>query len=349
MSTEKKLIPDFKIYRPQTGEGNWYVEFYAPHRVKKYGDINGGKTEEEKNRRAKKLIERLTEEFSGHATKIELNVREAFRRSQSHLSENSIASYKSIINKCFDFLHGRDVTKDALDGYFDYLFETVSGTTHNQALTVLGNYFAQAGDKYILCDVQKATATTTPAKYFQNWQAKRILEYVHLYDPELLQMIKFIYFTLARPKELRFQKPYNVYFDDWKMLFPGSLSKNKKSQFVSIPEAFRDDVMRLMEYPMNEYIWSGRNGNPIGKNTLGERHRKMLRKLNFPIGEGYSLYSWKHTGAVSAAKAGIGLKELQMQMRHHSLDQVDAYLRQLGVLDMPTLNQKFPQLPLGKE
>ncbi|MCX6269628.1 MAG: hypothetical protein NTU44_00125 [Bacteroidetes bacterium] len=36
----------------------------------------------------------------------------------------------------------------------------------------------------------------------------------------------------------------------------------------------------------------------------------------------------KHTGAVEASKY-IPVKDLQMQLRHHSLDQVDAYLRQM--------------------
>lgn len=34
-----------------------------------------------------------------------------------------------------------------------------------------------------------------------------------------------------------------------------------------------------------------------------------------------------------AVKAVISVKELQMQLRHHSLDQVNLYLRQLGMMD----------------
>lgn len=347
MSTEKKLVPDFKLYRPASGSGNWYVEFYAPHRIKKYGNINSAKTEEEKKSRAEKLIFQLTKEYSGHVTDLEKGVMDIFYKDSKVLSHASVRSYKSILTKCFRFLRGRSLTKEAFEGYFDHLYETVSGTTHNQALDVLNHYMRKVGEKYILCDIEKVAATKTPAKYFQNWQAKRILDYVEQHDQELLLMIKFIYFTLARPKELRFQMPINIYYDDWKMLFPSSLSKNKKSQYVSIPEAFREDIITLMDYPLNDYIFSGRNGGPIGKNTLGERHRKVLKKLNFPVNQGYSLYSWKHTGAVNVARAGISLKELQLQMRHHSLDQVDAYLRQMGVLDMPTLNERYPSLPTG--
>ena len=54
------------------------------------------------------------------------------------------------------------------------------------------------------------------------------------------------------------------------------------------------------------------------------------------------LYSWKHTGAVMAVKAGIHIKQLQIQLRHHSLDQVDQYLRDLGVSDLSDLARSFP-------
>ena len=56
---------------------------------------------------------------------------------------------------------------------------------------------------------------------------------------------------------------------------------------------------------------------------MTNRHCAILKLLNF--GKGYQMYSWKHTGAVAAVKAGIGVKELQIQLRHHSLDETDKY------------------------
>jgi integrase len=82
------------------------------------------------------------------------------------------------------------------------------------------------------------------------------------------------------------------------------------------------------------------NGKKIGRNTLGERFREVLNGLGY--GRDYQLYSWKHTGAIACVKAGISLKELQLQLRHHSLDMVDRYLRQLGVADLAQLKANFP-------
>jgi integrase len=70
-------------------------------------------------------------------------------------------------------------------------------------------------------------------------------------------------------------------------------------------------------------------------------HARILKDLRF--GKGYTLYSWKHTGAIAVAKSGrVGVKELQIQLRHHSLDQTDQYLRQMGVQDLGRLQAHFP-------
>jgi len=45
---------------------------------------------------------------------------------------------------------------------------------------------------------------------------------------------------------------------------------------------------------------------------------------------------------VMAIKAGIGVKQLQIQLRHHSLDETDKYLRQMGVRDVGNLRSDFP-------
>lgn len=74
------------------------------------------------------------------------------------------------------------------------------------------------------------------------------------------------------------------------------------------------------------------------------RHLCILNALGFDKNKGYCLYSWKHTGAIQAVKNGVGVKELQIQLRHHSLDQVNEYLRQMGVWDLKNLQANFPAI-----
>ena len=85
-----------------------------------------------------------------------------------------------------------------------------------------------------------------------------------------------------------------------------------------------------------DYFVFSQSGFPgmqqIPLNTMRTRHQKILKDLKFNTIR-HKLYSWKHTGAVQFVKNGGLLKDLQLQLRHHSLDQVDAYLKDLGVGD----------------
>ena len=74
---------------------------------------------------------------------------------------------------------------------------------------------------------------------------------------------------------------------------------------------------------------------------MTERFRKLIKELN--LGSDYTLYSWKHSGVVAAYNAGIDIKTIQNQCRHHSLEQTDIYLKSLGLGVSQAINQ-IPKL-----
>ena len=107
----------------------------------------------------------------------------------------------------------------------------------------------------------------------------------------------------------------------------------------------KKEIEFLQSYPNNYYILSkcGKPGqNPISTKWLNDEHRKVLDELKI-IGR-YAFYSWKHTGVVKAVKSGLNIKDLQLQLRHHSLDMVNEYLKNLGVLDSEDLINRYPTL-----
>jgi hypothetical protein len=135
----------------------------------------------------------------------------------------------------------------------------------------------------------------------------------------------------------------DVLLEDKKICIPADVSKNRKMQYVIIPEAFLDELMEeLIERNPSEYILGG-DFSPKGREWLRRRHQNLLKKHHFDT-KNFKLYSWKHTGAVMAVKNGIHIKQLQLQLRHHSLDQVNAYLRQMGIFDMGDFSSKMPKI-----
>ena len=81
---------------------------------------------------------------------------------------------------------------------------------------------------------------------------------------------------------------------------------------------------------------------PPGKNTLRNRFNKYRDAMN--MSKDYKFYSWKHTGGIFASNAGIPVKDIQIQMRHHSLDVTDKYLRKMRGIDSDYLKNRFPKL-----
>ena len=63
---------------------------------------------------------------------------------------------------------------------------------------------------------------------------------------------------------------------------------------------------------------------------MKDRHLEILKELKFNTRR-HKMNSWKHTGAGTFVKNNGNLKDLQTQLRHHLLDQVNDYLKDMGV------------------
>lgn len=164
-------------------------------------------------------------------------------------------------------------------------------------------------------------------------------------NKQLWLSIRFLYYCFIRPGEQRNMKIEWINFEHRFIEIPSEHSKNGKTQKVMIPDNFYSQIEWLQDYPNNYYVLS-KSEKPgleqISTKWLNDKHHKVLDDLK--IRGRYAFYSWKHTGAVKAVKAGINLKDLQMQLRHHSLDMVNEYLKNLGVMDSEDLKNKFPTL-----
>lgn len=194
---------------------------------------------------------------------------------------------------------------------------------------------------------QRVSGYSKGSSYFKQNQIAELKKYMLEKSPFLWSAVRLIYYCYIRPGELRQLKIGDIDFDDWQIKIRGNISKNKREQWVVIPTALRREIepLCLYQYPSDFYL-IGKEGvpseTPVGFNFWSYNHLKMLRELKYS--DDYNLYSWKHTGVVRAYKAGIGLKELQLQLRHHSLDMVKIYLESLGILDFNNIKEAFPAI-----
>lgn len=165
------------------------------------------------------------------------------------------------------------------------------------------------------------------------------------YDyPDLWLACMLMFYGFLRPNEIRQLKVKNIDFYS-KMVYVGSIvSKNKKSNQVDIPGPL---IKLLKDYlksncESENYLITSR-GVPglsmMGRNTLRDKYENIVKSLNLDID--CTFYSWKHTGVVKAYRSGIDVKALQRQGRWHSLEQVDKYLKSLGLIENKEFTSKM--------
>jgi len=347
----KKSTP--KLY---TGKNSlsvrWFVYYLDEKgkRIKKYGDINQSLTLKGRKAAAQKLLEEIQ---LIHIQKSNLSlsqkIYEELENRKPTWRPKTYQCKKSKLDIFIKWMDDKEWTEESIyNFFFEHLTKEkrLSPTTYNDYILCLNQALGWCDQKHLLKEIEKRKASPTPAAYFTQSQRTFLSNALKNSNPTLWFFVQFVYYCFIRPRaELRMLKVGDVVLEEQKIRIPASIAKNKKEQYVSIPNAFFPTVKaKLKNRNPNEYVFPGLHHlSPTGMNTFGRQHRELLKELGFDTSR-YKLYSWKHTGAVAAVKAGIHIKQLQIQLRHNSLDQVDEYLRQLGVSDLGDLRDKFPSI-----
>jgi integrase len=343
---KKNLSLHFKIYDAGGDlSKKWFVYYYeGTTRIKKFEGINHHRTVADRRAAAKQLIKKLKTAHLRKVSRVEEVIWHYIEVNEPRWKKKTVEQYRSSAGILISHLAGRTPNVRIVTEFLEKIKREKHPTTYNRYLAYTRRFLGEAGYDYLLEGFKALKSHSTPARYFQRHQARRLLNIIDQKDPELALFIRYIYFCFIRPNELRQLRVGDMLLAEMEIRIPGSISKNRKTQYIVIPKAFQPYLKNLFNKSPGEYLFPSRKdeNRPIGKNTMYHRHCQFLKALNY--GEGYSLYSWKHTGAVAAAKAGISIKELQLQLRHHSLDETDKYLRQMGVKDLTQLSEGFPDI-----
>lgn len=275
------------------------------------------------------------------------------------LRKSSYQTYKSKINTFCKWIDKqgltdyniRELTTEHAKNFVESL--QVSNTTVRAYISDLITIFNYLIDKKIVetnifSPVVKPKVKKVSKKPFNAQQRSELKKHFSTHKPQVWLLVQIIYYTLIRPNEARLLTISDIDLNENTILIRAEVSKNKKSQFVAIPKELKTvlENIDIYRYPNNFYLL-GKSGLPDkhcwGRETLSKYHNEDLRKLGYS--EQYSLYSWKHTGAKELAKNTKNVKVVQLQCRHHSLDQTDQYLRDLGINDFAEeLQNNYPKL-----
>jgi len=209
-------------------------------------------------------------------------------------------------------------------------------------LTVIKRLPVESGKHAAYTDRQITIVTKQIRKTIDNARPKQKAEYL-----QLEFFIQFIYYSLARPNEILSLKVRQIDLSQNRLMIKGSESKNKKSEYIPLNDVLRLAVVKsgVLAHGPDEYVF-GRQGTPgpqpRGSNFFWRRHKRMLEQTGLlEVNPNFTLYSYKHSGAVSLYRATKDIKLVQRQCRHSSSTQTDTYLRDLGEMTDDTEIRKW--------
>ncbi len=332
----------------------WFINYVdeAGKRCRKYGKgLNSIDDPHLRLLALKKVYRELVKEHINKAkeelTGIKLKLQLVLDKHCYDLKKKTAKTYNSHLRCFLHFLDKKKVNRNNVESFFEYLRKERSKTTRNGYYTTLQFLFNKIGRNDLMKNVEKSKRVfTEPYKLYQPYHIEKIKNYMLEHDPELWLYVRFIYYCALRPdNELLGLRVQDLNFSDWTVRVSNKIAKNNRQRIASIPLVFRGDVMVQFydKYPGEFLFPSHKDRSKRGEyKRVYDRHRKVLKALSFP--NGYCVYSWRYTGAVMAAKAGVPLNQIKEQFDHHSLDQLYGYMRQAGFIDRDLLVNKFPEI-----
>lgn len=257
----------------------------------------------------------------------------------------------------FDFNLKEFTERDALN-FFTYLRDqkNIANKTINNYIDNLGIVFKFIEKQYEtvwkkdpLRNIVKLPTISRKHAAFNDDQVKLIVNSIQARAKSIVKhrgpgytqlelFISFIYYLLARPNEIMMMQVRDIHLSQNRAFVGGDISKNKSDEYVEIAPRLAEMIKHsgIMDYAPEFYIF-GRKGVPSAerpnKNYFWIKHKKILTSTGLlKINPNFSLYSYKHSGAISLYKATKDIKLVQRQCRHKTLEQTNVYLRDLDLL-----------------
>ena len=169
-------------------------------------------------------------------------------------------------------------------------------------------------------------------------------KYLPTWNYDLYACACLIFYCFIRPQELVRLRISNFQLERRSIIIPGNVAKNKKQQVVNIPDALFPILLKMdWKFPGNFYVFAKHQARGP-KEYAPTRIAEAWRKFADHHGIEKNIYSLKHTGVGMAIEAGINVRDLQLQLRHSSLDETQIYLDKFNQRPSNALNTNFPDL-----
>lgn len=349
--------------KDQSLNAKWFVcySISGGPRQKKYGKLNKLPTVDERLQEVQRLILEIESEIENPVVYSNKQVNRMvqlltaeFESRCLFIKKKSAVTYRSVFNEYIRWLRFQHNAEDVKTlglgkAFIKYLQKKgLSPTRINFYRETLKSFYSKSKElkhENAFEDVPKMREHRVSAKFFTKYQQMELEEQIQAVHPQLWLACKMMYFLLLRPgDELRLIKIQEINLHDQLARVTGTDAKNDKTLSVRIPDEFIADLLFLKQYPPEYYVFGSKGiPGPVAhtKKYFPDKHQAILRNLKYNT-DLYKFYSWKHTGAAMYYMATKDIKGLKEQGRWHSLDMVQEYLKNIGVVDLEEIKTKFP-------
>lgn len=149
-------------------------------------------------------------------------------------------------------------------------------------------------------------------------------------NPRFFAFCLLCFHCAIRPKEAFMLKPEHFDLQGRRILIPGYVAKNKRTQGVAIPEVLvpvLEDLQLQAQRP-EHYVFS-KDFQPGGRLEDSRHSGRAWQRLRDRTGlsKSVSMYQLKHAGGEQLSRDGVSAADLMNHMRHQDLAETSIYTK----------------------
>lgn len=274
------------------------------------------------------------------------------------LRPKTIKNYNDYTRKFINWLNKNGYARlfadklsvDIVHDFVRYLFDSgLTNRTVNNTLQHVSTILSKARiEPNPMATYPKFQTETGRNIAYTEEQQRQLTEYMQRKDINLLMICKHMYYTLMRPNEISLLRVGDIsaYHPD-QIAFNAEISKNKMFRNVTLPRKYHEELVAWLKLydAKPEWFVFGRGFKPGPKhfppNQMADSYkRRVLDPLK--LTNGYTFYSWKHTGVVRLYLGGVKTSAIRMQTGHISEKSFETYLKSLGLFDNKEVRDSYP-------
>ena len=377
-STSKRIV--FVDYKPAELRANkvWYIEYYAKNpltekleRFKKR--VPSMKSQREREKYAKKMVQAINQKletgwspfyenpsnqyksledsFSLFLKQLEKEVKDGIKRPDTLRSWKSFFSNISayINEKHLDIKFVLNIDFLFVNNFLDYIYydKRNSPRTYNNYLAYMKGFFEWAKLKGYAkqnpAEGIKSKPKVQKKRELLTAEVKKCIKELRDKDFHFFTCCMLTYFCLIRRTELTKLKVSDVRLSESRIILDGTITKNRKTDSVTIPDVFLPILAQHLVTANNSDYLFGEDFKPSKKQLnpkkISDTWTKYRKKYKFD--SKFQFYSLKDTGIMDLLNSGIPSIKVRDQARHYDIKQTEAYTTRNLIADDTIKGAKF--------